>query len=79
MAKAPLVQTISDKKLLNATWVRNRNIDLVEFLVRPDGDLVGRAFHPLDSMGFEELVFTSFILAAEADRLEYLLKELDEF
>lgn len=79
VAKAPLVQAISDKKLLNATWVRNRNIDLVEFLVRPDGDLVGRAFHPLDSMGFEELVFTSFILAAEADRLEYLLKGLDEF
>ncbi|ANG62607.1 hypothetical protein A8C75_09005 [Marinobacterium aestuarii] len=67
------------RKLLRLTWLRNRNIDLVEFLVRPDGFLVGRACHPAASMGFDEFRFAAYVLAAEADRLEYMIKEPDEY
>lgn len=73
------VGTMSAERLLALTWYRNRNIDLVEFLIRPDGCLVGRAFQPFNTMGFEECVFTAYVLAVEADRLEYLLKVPDEY
>lgn len=74
-----VVEQFSRDKLLRCTWLRNRNVDLVGFLVRPDGCLIGRAFHPAHSLGFEELIFTAFVLAVEADRMEYLIKEEDEY
>jgi len=30
-------------------------------------------------MGFDEFVFTAYILAVEADRMEYMIKEPDEY
>lgn len=74
-----VVEQFSRDKLLRCTWLRNRNVDLVGFLVRPDGCLIGRAFHPARGLGFEELIFTAFVLAVEADRMEYLIKEDDEY
>jgi hypothetical protein len=79
IADKKVVQSFSRDKLLRLTWYRNRNIDLVEFIVRPDGCLVGRAFHPASSMGFEEFIFTAYILSVEADRMEYIIKEPDEY
>lgn len=75
IADAPLVSSFSSDKLLRLTWLRNRNIDLVEFLVRPDGCLVGRALHPSDSIRFEGFVITAYILAIEADRMAYMIKD----
>jgi hypothetical protein len=79
VADEAAVNGMSKEKLLRLTWLRNRNIDLVEFLVRPDGCLIGRALHPAASMGFDEFVFTAYVLAVEADRLEYMIKEPDEY
>lgn len=75
VADKSLVSKLSEDKLLRLTWLRNRNIDLVEFLVRPDGCLVGRVLYPSSSMNFKELIFTAYILAVEADRVEYMVKE----
>ena len=74
-----VVKNFSRDKLLRCTWLRNRNVDLVGFLVRPDGCLIGRAFHPARGLGFDELIFTAFVLAVEADRMEYLIKEEDDY
>ena len=74
-----VVETFSRNKLLRCTWLRNRNVDLVGFLVRPDGCLIARAMHPANSIDFEEFIFTAFVLAVEADRMEYLIKERDEY
>ncbi|MCC5888905.1 MAG: hypothetical protein JJT88_20905 [Gammaproteobacteria bacterium] len=74
-----VVDSFSAGKLLRCTWLRNRNIDLVGFLVRPDGCLIARAMHPAYSLTWEELIFTAFVLAVEADRMEYLIKEEDEY
>lgn len=78
-ANENVVNGFSRDKLLRCTWLRNRNVDLVEFLVRPDGCLVARALHPAPSMGFEEFIFTAYVLAVETDRVEYLIKEDDEY
>lgn len=79
VADAEKIKGFSRNKLLRCTWLRNRNVDLVGFLVRPDGCLVARAFHPAPSMGFDEFIFTAYLLAVEADRMEYLINELDEY
>ena len=79
IANEDRVKEFSRDKLLRCSWLRNRNVDLVGFLVRPDGCLVGRAFHPAHSMNFEEFIFTAYLLAVEADRMEYLINEYDEF
>lgn len=79
VADAERVKRFSRGKLLKCTWLRNRNVDLVGFLVRPDGYLVARAFHPASSINFEEFIFTAYVLAVEADRMEYLINESDEY
>lgn len=79
VADSATVDNFSRNKLLRCTWLRNRNVDLVGFLVRPDGCLIGRAMHPAHSIGFEEFIYTAFVLATEADRMEYLIKEEDEY
>jgi hypothetical protein len=79
VANARDVRRLSKERLLELTWNRNRNIDLVGFLVRPDGCLIARAMHPLDSLDLEEFIFSAYILSVESDRLEYLIKEPDEF
>lgn len=79
VANADRIKGFSREKLLRCTWLRNRNVDLVGFLVHPDGCLVARAFHPAPSMGFEEFIFTAYVLAVEADRMEYLINESDKY
>lgn len=80
IANEDVVKDFSSDKLLNCTWLKNGNVDLVEFLVRPkDGCLVARALQPALSMGFEEFIFTAYVLAVDADRMEYLIKEDDEY
>lgn len=79
VANEKRVRSFSRDKLLRCTWLRNRNIDLVGFIARPDGCLVARAFHPAQSIGFEEFIFTAYLLAVEADRMEYLISEHDEY
>lgn len=79
VATSETVQKLNADQLLDLTWLRNRRIDLVEFLVDPEQNLVGRTFHPRESLGLEEFAFNLFVLAAEADRAEYFLKESDEF
>jgi hypothetical protein len=74
-----IVRTLSKDRLLDLTWLRNRGVDLVEALVRPDGYLVARTLHPLRSMDKLEFVFSAYVLAVEADRLEYLIKVPDEY
>ncbi|WP_280553468.1 helicase-related protein [Halomonas sp. 25-S5] len=79
VADLSVVKGFSRDKLLRSTWLRNRNVDLVGFMVRPDGCLIARAMHPALSMDFEEFIFTAFVLAVEADKMEYLINEDDEF
>lgn len=79
VAPEDVVRHFTRDRLLDLTWLRNREIDLVEALVRPDGCLVARAVHPARAIDFEEFIFTAYVLAVEADRLEYLIKEPDEF
>lgn len=78
VADEAVVEEFSRDKLLRCTWLRNRNVDLVGFLVRPDGCLVARALHPAASMGFEEFVFSAYVLAVEADRMAYLIMDQDQ-
>ncbi|AMD00543.1 helicase-related protein [Halomonas chromatireducens] len=79
VAGSDAVKHLSRDKLLRCTLLRNRNVDLVGFLVRPDGCLVARAFHPAHSLGSEEFIFTAFVLAIEADRMEYLISFDDKY
>lgn len=59
------------------TWMRNRNIDLVEFVVDPTSAIVGRVVHPVDNMMWKEFVYCAYTLAVETDSLEYLLSKID--
>lgn len=65
------------KDLIRYTWVRNRHIDLVEFLLNPNCDVVGRVVHPVIDMQWDEFIYCAYTLAAETDRLEYLLHLID--
>ena len=66
-------------KIIEYTWIRNRQIDLVEFLMLPNWSIVGRVVHPIEDMQWEEFIFCAYTLAVETDRLEYLLNEDDQF
>ena len=66
-----------DKKIIEYTWMRNRNIDVVEFLLDSDKGISGRAFHPVKSLDWEEFIFCSYTLALEVDRLEYVFNQED--
>ena len=69
---------ISDPQLLvRFTWIRNRQIDLVEFVVNPDKELVGRIVHPIKNMGADELLYCAYTLAVESDNLEYIMNQED--
>ena len=63
--------------LIKHTWIRNRYIDLVEFVLNPDWAIVGRVVHPIDDMRWEEFIYCAYTLAVETDRLEYLLNPID--
>ena len=64
----------SDKSvLLKYTLLRNREIDLVDFHITIDNEIAVRACHPLAHLDPRELMFAAWMVAAEADRLEFIL------
>jgi len=66
--------TDKDKKIIEYTWVRNAHIDVVEFLLDPEGGISGRIIHPIESLDWHEFLFCAYLLAVEADRLEYIVE-----
>jgi len=66
-----------DKKIIEYTWVRNRYVDVVEFLLDKDDGVSGRAIHPVNSLDWDEFIFCAYVLAVEADRLEYIFNSKD--
>jgi len=63
--------------VIEYTWIRNKFTDVVEFLLDPQGGISGRILHPINSLNWEEFVFCAYLLAAEADRLEYIIEQED--
>jgi len=72
-----LVDGLTYKQLIKHTIDRNRRIDLVDFLINPSNELIGRVVHPIESLDKEELYYSIFCLASETDRLEYVLSSDD--
>jgi len=72
-------QAESPERLIELTWERNAKTDLVEFLLDPSGALRARIVLPCTLMSAQQLVYCAHTLAAEADRLEYLLNEYDAY
>ena len=68
-----------DRKIIEYTWVRNKKVDLVEFLLDKEGGISGRVIHPIGSLDWQEFIFCAYVLAVEADRLEYLFNHQDVF
>ena len=56
-------ENLSVKDIIKYTWIRNRNIDLVEFMLTPDCDIVGRAVHPAIDMQWDEFIYCAYTLA----------------
>jgi hypothetical protein len=74
---AGFVDDLSPRDIIQRTWARNRQIDLVEFVVDPTRKIVGRVVHPAENMTFQEFLFCAYTLAVETDSLEYLLNKSD--
>ena len=68
-------QSVQD--VIKYTWIRNRNVDLVEFVVDPASAIVGRVVHPVADMQWDEFIYCAYTLAVETDGLEYLLNKRD--
>ncbi len=68
---------LSVRDVIKYTWIRNRHIDLVEFVVAPDFSIVGRVVHPVEDMQWDEFIYCAYTLAVETDNLEYLLNKID--
>ncbi len=66
-----------DKKIIEHTWIRNKHVDIVDFFLDQQGNISGRILHPIKSLDWEEFVFYVYILAVEADRLEYVFSQED--
>ncbi|MCJ8311748.1 MAG: DEAD/DEAH box helicase [Pseudomonadales bacterium] len=66
-------------KIIKYTWVRNNHTDIVEFYLDKVNDITGRAIHPIASLDIKEFEYCIYTLAAQADRLEYIFKEADEY
>jgi len=65
------------KDIIRHTWLRNRYIDLVEFVVDSSAAIVGRVVHPAENMDWDEFIYCAYTLAVETDNLEYLLNQID--
>ncbi len=76
---ADKVDLFSENKIIEYTWMRNKKVDLVEFLLDTDGGISGRVIHPVGTLDWEEFIFCAYVLAVEADRLEYLIDHRDVF
>jgi len=67
----------SRTSLVRLTWQRNAHIDIVEFVINEEGELIGRALHPSDGLTFKEFLYCAYTLAVATDRLEYLIDSED--
>ena len=75
--KPGYTKKLSVSDIIKYTWMRNRNIDLVEFVVDPTSSIVGRVVHPEEDMQWDEFIYCAYTLAVETDSLEYLLSQRD--
>ncbi|MBL3528890.1 MAG: DEAD/DEAH box helicase family protein [gamma proteobacterium endosymbiont of Lamellibrachia anaximandri] len=75
--KSGFAKQLKFKDVIKYTWMRNRNIDLVEFVVDPESSIVGRVVHPVENMQWDEFIYCAYTLAVEVDALEYLLSKKD--
>jgi hypothetical protein len=78
-ASANIVNQLSNDQLLKLTWQRNAHIDIVEFMLDGEGNLVGRAVHPVDGSTFKRFLYCAYTLTVSTDRLEYLIEESDVY
>lgn len=78
-ASASAVRKLTVEEIVKYTWERNRNIDVVEFMLNDEQSIVGRCVHTIDSLHWREFIYCAHVLAAESDRLEYLICEEDQF
>jgi hypothetical protein len=60
-------------------WRRNRQTDVVNFIIDGQNRLVGRIDHPAETLDAAELFFYLARLAIECDRMEYLLTGENRF
>jgi hypothetical protein len=75
--KTGYCKQLTVRDIIKYTWMRNRNIDLVEFVVAPTSAIVGRVVHPSEDMQWDEFIYCAYTLAVETDDLEYLLCNSD--
>jgi hypothetical protein len=73
------VNKLSNKQLLRLTWLRNAHVDLAEFTLDNQGNLVGRVVHPVEGLTYKEFMYCAYTLAVGSDRLEYLVQEPDVY
>ncbi len=71
--------TLTPQNLVEYTWLRNRKVDLVEFVPSPAGALMARVVHPITHLQPDEFMYCAHAVAINADRLEYLLSEEDVY
>jgi hypothetical protein len=71
--------TLTPQNLVEYTWLRNRKIDLVEFVPNPESALMARVVHPITHLQPDEFMYCAHAVAINADRLEYLLSEEDVY
>lgn len=76
-SKKGFCKKLTVEDIVKYTWMRNRNIDLVEFVIDPESSIVGRVVHPLDGIHWDEFIYCAYTLAVETDNLEYLLNQID--
>ena len=48
-------------------------------MLNDEQSIVGRCVHTVDSLHWREFIYCAHVLAAESDRLEYLICEEDQF
>ncbi len=80
MARAANYEDIAHFNLdqfIKYTWQRNSLIGIVEFMFDENGNIFGRAVHPIEGMTFKEFFYCAYTLAVSTDRLEYLIQEPD--
>ena len=76
-ASSEHVRRLSVEQLIKNTWERNRHLDVVEFMLDDEFDLIGRTIHPVEGMDFQEFLYCARTLAESTDRLEFLIREQD--
>ena len=77
VASSEVVRSLSVEQLVKLTWERNRNLDVVEFMLDDDFCIVGRAVHPVEGMDYREFWYCARTLAESSDHLEFLIREED--